>query len=86
MSEITDRAKAVLDNLKGSTFTAPRALEIVQDFNNDDTATADESAQQFIDTLARIVRRTVKSHNEQQAAADYQAAIEQAGDDAVTDL
>ena len=86
MSELTDRAKAVLDNLKGSTFLPARALEIAQDFNNDDTVTADETAQQFIDTLTRIVRQTVKSHNEQAEAATHTAAIEAAGDLSVTDL
>ena len=86
MSVLTDRAKAVLDNLKGSTFSGARAVAIAQDFNNDDTATNDETAQQFLDTLANIVKSTVKSHNQQKAAAANEAAEVQAGDDAVTDL
>ena len=86
MSALTDRAKAVLDNLKGATFAGARAVEIAQDFNNDDTVTNDETAQQFLDTLANIVKSTVKSHNQQKAAALNDAAEVQAGDDAVTDL
>ena len=86
MSVLTDRAKAVLDNLKGSVFAGPRALEIAQDFINDDTQAADDTAQQFLDTLANIVKSTVKSHRQQAAAAANEAAEVQAGDDAVTDL
>ena len=86
MSVLTDRAKQVLDALKGSVFAGPRALEIAQHFNNDDTATSDETAQQFLDTLANIVKSTVKSHRQQFAAQANEAAEQQAGDDAVTDL
>jgi hypothetical protein len=82
----TDRAKAVLDNLKGATFTGPRAVEIAQDFINDDTLINEETAQIFLDTLVNIVRSTVRSHNIQRAAALNDAAEEQAGDDAVADL
>ena len=86
MTVITDRVKAVLDNMKGSTFTNARALEIVEGFNNSTEGTADEKAILFIDTLVRIVKQTVKSHAQQTAAALNDAAEEQAGDDAVTDL
>ena len=86
MSVITDRVKAVLDNMKGSTFTAPRALEIVEGFNNSTEGTADEKATLFMDTLTRIVKQTVKSHAQQAAAAANDAAEVAAGDDAVTDL
>ena len=86
MSVLTDRAKAVLDNLKGSVFAGTRALEIAQDFINDDTQAADDTAQQFLDTLANIVKSTVKSHRQQAAAAANEAAEVKAGDDAVTDL
>ena len=86
MSVLTDRAKAVLDNLKGSVFAGPRALTIAKDFINDDTQTADDTAQAFLDTLATIVRSTVKSHNQQKAAALNEASEVQAGEDAVTDL
>ena len=86
MSVITDRVKAVLDNLKGSPFTNARALEIVEGFNNSTEGTADEKAQQFMDTLVRIVRQTVKSHAQQAAEAANEAAEQQAGENAVTDL
>ena len=86
MSVITDRVKAVLDNMKGSTFTNPRALEIVEGFNNSTEGTADEKATLFMDTLVRIVKQTVRSHAKQKAAALNDAGEEQAGDDAVTDL
>jgi hypothetical protein len=82
----TDQAKAVLDALKGSTFAGPRALEIAQQFINDDTLPNEETAQQFLDTLTNIIKSTVRSHNVQAAAAANDAAEEQAGDDAVTDL
>jgi hypothetical protein len=82
----TDQAKAVLDNLKGSTFAGPRAVEIAQDFINDDTLTNEETAQIFLDTIVNIVKSTVRSHNIQKAAAANDAAENQAGDDAVTDL
>jgi hypothetical protein len=86
MSVVTDRVKAVLDNMKGSTFTNARALEIVEKFNNSTEGTADEKATLFMDTLVRIVKQTVKSHAQQAAAAANEAAEQQAGDDAVTDL
>ena len=86
MSIITDRVKAVLDNMKGSAFTNPRALEIVEGFNNSTDGTADEKASLFMDTLVGIVKETVKSHATQAAAALNDAAEEQAGDDAVIDL
>ena len=86
MTVITDRVKAVLDNMKGSVFTNPRALEIVEGFNNSTEGTADEKAALFMETLVRIVKQTVRSHNVQAAAAANDAAEEQAGDDAVTDL
>ena len=86
MSVLTDRAKAVLENLKGGTFSNPRALEIIEDFNNSTEGTADEKAQLFLDTLRRIVKQTVRSHNIQKAAALNDAAETQAGDDAVIDL
>ena len=86
MSVITDRVKAVLDNMKGSTFTNARALEIVEGFNNSTEGTADEKATLFMDTLVRIVKQTVKSHATQAAAATNEASEQQAGDDAVTDL
>lgn len=86
MSVLTDRAKAVLDNLKGSTFAGIRAMEIAQDFINDDTLTDDETATQFLNTLANIVKSTVKSHNTQKAAAANEAGEIQAGDDSVIDL
>ena len=86
MSVITDRVKAILDNMKGSTFTLPRALEIVEGFNNSTEGTPDEKATLFMDTITRIVRQTVKSHAQQAAAAANDAAEQQAGDDAVTDL
>jgi hypothetical protein len=35
MTVLTDRAKAVLDNLKGSTFAGARAVEIAEDFINE---------------------------------------------------
>jgi hypothetical protein len=82
----TDQAKAILDNLKGSVFAGPRAVEIAQDFINDDTLTNEETAQQFLDTLVNIVKSTVRSHNIQKAAALNDAAENQAGDDSVTDL
>ena len=86
MSVITDRVKAVLDNMKGSVFTSARALQIVEDFNNSTEGTADEKATLFMQTLTTIVRSTVRSHNVQKAAALNDAAEEQAGDDSVTDL
>jgi hypothetical protein len=86
MSALTDRAKAVLDNLKGSTFAGARALEIAQHFNNDDTAANDVTAQLFLDTLAGIVRSTVKSHRQQFKAAQNEAGEVEFGDDAVIDL
>jgi hypothetical protein len=86
MSLVTDRVKAILDNMKGSTFTAQRALEIVEGFNNSTEGTADEKAQLFMDTLVRIVKQTVRSHKIQAAAAANSASEIQAGDDAVTDL
>ena len=86
MSVITDRVKAVLDNMKGSTFANARALEIVEGFNNSTEGTADEKASLFMDTLVRIVKATVKAHA-QQAAADANEAEEiAAGDAAVGDL
>ena len=86
MSVITDRVKAVLDNMKGSTFEAARAIAIIEGFNNSTEGTNDEKAQLFMDTLVRIVKQTVKSHAQQAAAAANDAAETQAGDDAVTDL
>ena len=86
MTVMTDRVKAVLDNMKGATFTNARALEIVEDFNNSTEGTPDEKAALFMDTLVRIVKQTVRSHNIQKAAALNDAAETQAGDDAVTDL
>ena len=86
MSVLTDRVKAILDNMKGSTFTNQRALQIVEDFNNSTEGTPDEKATLFMDTLVNIVKQTVRSHNIQQAAALNDAAETQAGDDAVTDL
>ena len=82
----TDQAKAVLDALKGSTFAGPRAVAIAQGFINDDSLPNEETAQRFIDTIAGIVRSTVRSHAQQAAAALNDAAEEQAGVDAVTDL
>ena len=86
MSVLTDRVKAVLDNMKGSTFTNQRALEIVEHFNNSTEGTADEKAALFMDTIVNIVKSTVRSHRIQAAAALNDAAETQAGDDAVTDL
>jgi hypothetical protein len=86
MSAITDRVKAVLDNLKGSAFSNPRALEIVELFNNSTEGTADEKATLFMDTLVDLIRFRVKTHAQQIAAAANEAAEQQAGDDAVTDL
>ena len=86
MSVITDRVKAVLDNMKGSVFTNARALEIVEGFNNSTEGSPDEKAALFMDTLVRIVKQTYRSHAIQAAAALNDAAEEQAGDDAVTDL
>ena len=86
MSVLTDRVKAILDNMKGSTFTNQRAIEIVEDFNNSTEGTPDEKATLFMDTLVNIVKQTVRSHNIQRAAALNDAAETQAGDDAVTDL
>ena len=86
MSVLTDRVKAILDNMKGSTFTNQRAIEIVEDFNNSTEGTPDEKATLFMDTLVNIVKSTVRSHNIQRAAALNDAAETQAGDDAVTDL
>ena len=86
MTVMTDRVKAVLDNMKGSVFTNPRALEIVEQFNNSTEGTADEKAALFMETLVRIVKQTVKSHAEQAEDSTHYAAVQQAGDDAVTDL
>ena len=86
MTVMTDRVKAVLDNMKGSVFTNPRALEIVEQFNNSTEGTADEKAALFMGTLVRIVKQTVKSHAEQAEDSTHDAAVQQAGDDAVTDL
>ena len=86
MSVLTDRVKAILDNMKGSTFTNQRAIEIVEDFNNSTEGTPDDKATLFMDTLVNIVKQTVRSHNIQRAAALNDAAETQAGDDAVTDL
>ena len=86
MSVLTDRVKAILDNMKGSTFTNQRAIEIVEDFNNSTDGTPDEKATLFMDTLVNIVKQTVRSHNIQRTAALNDAAETQAGDDAVTDL
>lgn len=86
MSIITDRVKAVLDNMKGAEFTNLRALEIVEGFNNSTEGTNDEKATLFMDTLVGIVKSTVKSHAIQAAEAANDAAEAAAGDDAVTDL
>jgi hypothetical protein len=86
MTVLTDRAKAVLDNLKGSTFAGARAVEIAEDFINDDTQDNDTTAQLFLDTLANIVKATVRQHNIHKAALANDAAETQAGDDSVTDL
>ena len=86
MSIITDRAKAMLDAMKGSTFAPARALEIVEGFNNSTEGTADEKATLFMDTITRIVKQTYRSHTIQAASALNDPAEEQAGDDAVTDL
>ena len=86
MSAITDRVKSVLDNLKDAPFSNARALEIVEQFNNSTEGTADEKAQQFMDTLVRIVKQTVRSHNIQAAEAANRAAEEAAGDNSVSDL
>ena len=86
MSAITDRAKAVLDALKGSTFTGARAVEIARGFINDDQQTNDVTAQLFLNMLTATVKSTVKS-NAQQAAATFNDVAEvQVGDDAVADL
>ena len=86
MSVLTDRALACMEAIKGGTFTGGRALEHAQLFINDNTLPNDETAQLFLDTLLRIVKQTNKSHAKQAAAALNDAAEEQAGDDAVTDL
>jgi hypothetical protein len=86
MSIITDRVKVILDNMKGSTFTNLRALEIVEGFNNSTEGTADQKAIIFMNTLVGIVRATVKSHAQQAAAIANEAEEVAAGDDAVTDL
>ena len=81
-----DRAKAVLDNLKGSVFDPARALEIAQGFIHDDTLPNEETAQIFLDTLVGSIKQTVKSHATQDKAATNDAEEEQAGEDAVIDL
>ena len=86
MSVLTDRALAAMNAIKGTTFTGPRAVELAQGFINDDTLTNDETAQIFLDTFLNIAKSTIKSHAEQKAAALNDAAVQQAGDDAVTDI
>lgn len=86
MSELTDRAKAVLDNLKGSTFAPARAAQIAQDFINDDSLTADETAQEFLDGLTAYVRRIVNRNVLRAEAAANESEIQAAGDLAVSDL
>lgn len=86
MSVLTDRVKAVLDNLKGSAFTNARALEIVEGYLNTTDGTADEKAQAFIDEMTRIIRQTVRRHAIRAAEQANQAAEDAAGDGAVTDL
>ena len=86
MSVLTDRALAMMEAIKGNSFTGPRALELAQGFINNDTLPNDETAQIMLDTFLRIAKETIKSHAQQAAAALNDAAEEQAGDDAVTDL
>ena len=86
MSVLTDRALAMMEAIKGNTFTGPRAMELAQGFINNNTLTNDETAQIMLDTFLRIAKETIKSHAKQKANALNVAAVEQAGDDAVTDL
>ena len=86
MSILTDRALALMEAIKGGTFTGARALELAQGFINNDTLTNDETAQIMLDTFLRIAKETIKSHAEQASATGHAAADEQAGEDAVTDL
>ena len=87
MSVLTDRALAMMNAIKGGTpFTGARALELAKGFINDDSLPPDETAQVMLDTFLRIAKETIKSHAQQAAAALNDAAEEQAGDDAVTDL
>ena len=86
MSVLTDRALALMEAIKGSTFTNIRALELAQGFINDDTLTNDETAQIMLDTFLRIAKETIRSHAQQAAADANDAAEIAAGDDAVGDL
>ena len=87
MSVLTDRALAMMNAIKGGTpFTGARALELAKGFINDDTLSPDETAQTMLDTFLRIAKQTIKSHAEQAEDSTHDAAVQQAGDDAVTDL
>lgn len=86
MSILTDRALALMEAIKGGTFTGPRAVELAQGFINDDTLTNDETAQIMLDTFLRIAKQTIRSHATQASASGHAATDEQAGDDAVGDL
>ena len=86
MTVLTDRVKAILDNLKGSTFTNSRALEIVEDFNDSTDGTPDEKAVLFMETLTDFVKKDVRKHVLRQRKIANDAAEQSAADNAVVDL
>ena len=86
MTVLTDRVKAILDNLKGSTFTNARALEIVENFNDSTDGTPDEKAVLFMDSLTEFVKKDVRKHVLRQRKIANDAAEQSAANDAVVDL
>ena len=86
MTVLTDRVKAILDNLKGSTFTNARALKIVEDFNDSTDGTPDEKAVLFLESLTGFVKKEVRKHVLRQRKIVNDAAEQTAADDAVVDL
>lgn len=86
MTVMTDRVKAILDNLKGATFTNVRALEIMEDFNDSTAGTPDEKAVLFMESLTEFVRKDVRKHVLRQRKIANDAAEQNAADNAVIDL
>ena len=89
MSVITDRVKAVLDAMKGGTFTNARAFQIVQLHNNSDEnteRTVDEEAALFLQSVTNYVRGVNRRNKLSQLSAANDAAEHEGADDAVSDL
>lgn len=85
MTAVTD-ATTVLETLAGRTLDNPTLLRVVEGFINDTSGTAEEKAQQFLDTMIRIVKSTVRSHAETAQRQANDSGVTDAGNIAESDL